>query len=204
MSEFSSNTSKPVTAISRKSTELKLILISTNKIVHRNVERVISILGGTLVCESAFPQEVPQDDSAPDIYVVDPDAINDPARGMPHILDNRELCVVLYGGPAGLVGTRPAVCRVLGLDTGPNALAAILKKIPTARTNPDCPPKLSPRERETLHFYGRGMTLKAIGHSLGISAKSAETYKTRACRKLGLTDRTAALAFTEPSLRIYR
>ena len=64
----------------------------------------------------------------------------------------------------------------------------------------DRAPRLSQREKEILQYYGRGYTLKAIGYELGISPKSAETYKSRACRKLGLTGRAAVLRFIDPSV----
>ena len=161
----------------------------------------VSILGGELRHETCLPEGLAPAHHSPDIYVIDPDLLVDPATEGPNLLDDVHACVVLFGGPAGLAATRPAVQRVVNVDMGPEVLAKALRDVSGSKGAAQCPTKLSQRERETLYFYARGMTLKEIGHSLGISAKSAETYKARACRKLHLTSRAAILAFTEPSLR---
>jgi DNA-binding CsgD family transcriptional regulator len=178
-----------------------ITLLSRSEKVRRSVKYAVSLIGGSLDYAISPTIEVAQAISAPDIYVIDTGLLEDPARDVVDLLDDKLACVVLFGGPAGLAATRPAVRRMVNIDMGPEVLATTLKSVLAEEEAPDCPPKLSPRERETLRFYGRGLTLKEIGHSLGISAKSAETYKTRACRKLHLTSRAAVLAFTEPSLR---
>jgi len=48
------------------------------------------------------------------------------------------------------------------------------------------PGRLSPREREVVRLLSQGYSLRAIAERLGISEKTASTYKTRALDKLGL------------------
>lgn len=181
-------------------TGFEITLLSANAKVRSLVKMALSHAGGSLHNDLFCVADLPQTCSRTDIYVVDPDALNNPASDAAELLDDKDICVVLVGGPAGLVATRPAVRRVIDVDMGPYVLAKILLNVNAGLVKPDHLPKLSARERETLRFYGRGMTLKEIGHNLGISVKSAETYKTRGCHKLGLSGRTAVLAFTEPSL----
>lgn len=52
---------------------------------------------------------------------------------------------------------------------------------------------LSPREAEVLSLAATGLTSVAIGARLGISAKTADTHAERACAKLGVSNRTAAV-----------
>lgn len=182
------------------SLQFKITLLSSNEKVRLHVKRAVSIAGGSLQSDISSLADLPQTCSLTDIYAIDPDILENPACDAAHLLDDKLICVVLVGGPSGLVATRPAVRGVVDLDMAPEALATIFLNVKSDRDAPLFGPKLSLRERETLRFYGRGMTLKEIGHCLGISAKSAETYKTRACQKLGLSSRAAVLEFTEPSL----
>lgn len=48
---------------------------------------------------------------------------------------------------------------------------------------------LSPREREVFDLLARGHTNRQIGEQLGVSVKSAETYRARVMEKLGLRNR---------------
>lgn len=47
---------------------------------------------------------------------------------------------------------------------------------------------LSEREREVVTLLAQGYTLSQAAHRLGISVKTASTYKERALNKLGLED----------------
>lgn len=184
----------------REPTKFEITLLSANEKVRSRVKMALSLAGGSLHSNFSCVADLPQTCSRTDIYVIDPDILENTACDAAHLLDDKLICVVLVGGPAGLVATRPAVRRVVDVDMGPDVLARSLLTVNAGLVKPDNLPKLSVRERETLRLYGRGMTLKEIGYNLGISVKSAETYKTRACCKLGISGRTAVLAFTEPSL----
>ncbi|WP_386679027.1 LuxR C-terminal-related transcriptional regulator [Loktanella sp. R86503] len=200
MFRLHNHTAKTHTLPARLPSGLRLTILSDDEHVRVRGRQAAAILGGVVDGEFASLDNVPSSDTKADIYILDPRLLSDPAKDAPGLLDDRGNSVVLFGAPAGLVATRSAVRRVVDVDMGPDVLATVLRKVKSDSAAQQEPPKLSLRERETLRLYGRGMTLKVIGHRLGISAKSAETYKTRACQKLGLCDRAAVLTFTEPSL----
>ncbi len=54
---------------------------------------------------------------------------------------------------------------------------------------------LSPREREVLVLLARGHTQREIGESLGVSAKTVETYRARIADKLELRTRAELVEF---------
>mgnify|MGYP003117631128 FL=1 len=200
MFQFHTDTAGVFAPSARVLSELRVTVLSGDDRVITRARQAVTILGGSIVNEFACLADVRQGGARSDVYILDPRLLDNPVKDAPYLLDDRRKCVVLFGSPAGLVATRSAVRRVIDVDMGPEVLATILRKVKTDAASLQEPPKLSLRERETLRLYGRGMTLKVIGHRLGISAKSAETYKTRACQKLGLCDRAAVLTFIEPSL----
>lgn len=55
--------------------------------------------------------------------------------------------------------------------------------------------ELSPREREVLRLTALGHATKEIAKSMGIGAKSVETYRSRALEKLGLKSRAEIVKF---------
>jgi len=54
---------------------------------------------------------------------------------------------------------------------------------------------LSQREEQILRLLARGYTNLELAARFDLSAKTIETYKTRACRKLGLKRRTDIIRF---------
>lgn len=54
---------------------------------------------------------------------------------------------------------------------------------------------LSPREREVLRLTALGHATKEIAQSVGIGAKSVETYRSRAIEKLGLKSRAEIVRY---------
>jgi DNA-binding NarL/FixJ family response regulator len=56
------------------------------------------------------------------------------------------------------------------------------------------PEKLSAREAEVLALIARGLTNAEVGRALFISEATVKTHLTRACGKLGVSGRTAAVA----------
>ncbi|WGH78138.1 helix-turn-helix transcriptional regulator [Jannaschia ovalis] len=129
-----------------------------------------------------------------DLWLVDLDGPDPLPDWVDALLDDPEAHVILLGSKTALFEARPAVCRMVhpGMDvTGLSAaVAGVLEEVRRK-------PSLSERERQTIALYGHGLTLKEIGGRLGISDKSAETYKARACRKLGLTGRAAILRYVQ-------
>jgi DNA-binding NarL/FixJ family response regulator len=61
------------------------------------------------------------------------------------------------------------------------------------------PSTLSRREREVLLRVAWGFTNNDIGGDLGLSTKTVESYRTRACEKLALADRPAIVKFAHMS-----
>lgn len=63
-------------------------------------------------------------------------------------------------------------------------------------TSGDCDEEcLSAREKEVLIRIARGLAPKQIAFDLSISAKTVETYKSRAVQKLGLADRSKVVEY---------
>ena len=54
---------------------------------------------------------------------------------------------------------------------------------------------LSAREKEVLTRFAKGLASKQIAFDLEISAKTVETYKSRAVQKLGLSDRSQIVEY---------
>jgi DNA-binding NarL/FixJ family response regulator len=50
----------------------------------------------------------------------------------------------------------------------------------------DCARKLSPRERSVLQLLANGKSNKAVGAALGISIRTAESYRARLMKKVEL------------------
>ena len=55
--------------------------------------------------------------------------------------------------------------------------------------------ELSPREREVLRQTAFGHSTKEIAELMAIGSKSVETYRARACEKLGLKSRAEIVRF---------
>jgi DNA-binding NarL/FixJ family response regulator len=62
------------------------------------------------------------------------------------------------------------------------------------RPREPAPPELSVREAEVLACAARGLTNAQIGRDLFISEATVKTHLLRACTKLGVSGRTAAVA----------
>ena len=54
---------------------------------------------------------------------------------------------------------------------------------------------LSPRELDVMRFAAQGFSNKEIAGRLTVSVKTVETYKARACEKLGLRSRSAIVRY---------
>ncbi|HEY0935688.1 MAG TPA: response regulator transcription factor [Trebonia sp.] len=66
--------------------------------------------------------------------------------------------------------------------------------VTSLRRKPEPPPQLSAREIEVLVQAARGLTNTEIGRELFISEATVKTHLLRACGKLGVSGRTAAVA----------
>jgi len=70
--------------------------------------------------------------------------------------------------------------------------AAVAGRLMTAVRGPQ-PDALSARETEVLGLVSRGLTNAQIGRMLFVSEATVKTHLMRACAKLGVTGRTAAV-----------
>jgi HD-GYP domain-containing protein (c-di-GMP phosphodiesterase class II)/DNA-binding CsgD family transcriptional regulator len=90
-----------------------------------------------------------------------------------------------------------AAVRTGQLDA--DAVAAVLDPAQSLRVRPGVPSapfaaaELTAREREVLGLVARGLTNRAIGSRLGVSAKTVNTHLEHAFAKLGVSSRAAAV-----------
>lgn len=179
---------------------LGVFLFTENEFIRTRVKQAVSILDtrvNTTPCNKRVSSQPKREKK---LYIVDPSLIRDKEHEIEKLLNSGEFSVLLYGGPAGDLINAQSVRYVAPNEVNAKELATIIADVAGIK-NFNRAPKLSQREKEILQYYGRGYTLKAIGYELGISPKSAETYKARACRKLGLTGRAAVLNFIDPRLQ---
>ncbi len=78
----------------------------------------------------------------------------------------------------------------------PASLGAIAEGIDHQRM---MEPPLTPRERQVIQAAADGLTARQIGRRLGMSERTVTTHLTKIYRKLGVSNRVAALAAAGPS-----
>ena len=78
---------------------------------------------------------------------------------------------------------------------GETVLAPVVagRLVTRVRSKGAAPEALSARETEVLALVARGLTNAAIGRALFVSEATVKTHLTRACAKLGVAGRTAAV-----------
>jgi DNA-binding NarL/FixJ family response regulator len=103
---------------------------------------------------------------------------------------------VLKGGNGGdlaaAIRSAAAGRRYLGPSISAHALDAYLETIATAADPAD---SLTRREWDVLRLSAQGMSSSRAGRALGISARTVETHRANAMRKLGLESRTQLIRF---------
>ena len=92
-------------------------------------------------------------------------------------VDHEEIVAAIRAAHAGETG----ICRGVARPDA-NAAGAPLQ------------PRLTPRELEVLHLLRKGDSNAAIGRALGISERTAKFHVISLMEKLGVADRTAAVA----------
>ena len=101
----------------------------------------------------------------------------------------RELVDAIRVVASGEVFVRPAVARLLAANVRPSthqsALAEARSKLAL----------LSGREQSVLKGIAEGYSGVEIGHMLGVTPKTVDTYKNRIAQKLGFTHRTDYVRF---------
>lgn len=140
----------------------------------------------------------------PDIVILDPSSMSDPVLESSAVLDRGVVATILFGASAtsdlALARTRRSVVGSVmkgdGLDALRGCLLAVVKGIAQIETyRQSIGAVLSTRERQALRAIGQGHTLKEAAAIMGVSLKSVETYKSRACKKLSLTRRSEVIDF---------
>lgn len=101
---------------------------------------------------------------------------------------SRLLATRAPGLPAAQLEALTAMTRALA---EPYAVVRRARQEEPPRPQP--PMALTPREREVLRLLGDGLTADAIGRRLGVSPRTVHKHQQNLYRKLGTTDRLAAV-----------
>lgn len=109
-----------------------------------------------------------------------------------HTEDACVLAALRAGTTAYVLKTDAAACLVTAIDSAcrnqtflsPNISRAVAEAFVSKTVQPTDP--LSAREREVLQLIAEGLNVKEIGALLGISARTAETHRTRIMNKLNI------------------
>lgn len=109
------------------------------------------------------------------------------AAALPAHAAGEVLAVLSFGAraPTGLTGISPEVFAAIGADVG-----AFLAR----RRGELLPASLTPRELEILRLAAHGHPVHRLAAVLGISSSTVKTHLEQIYRKLGVSDRTAAVA----------
>jgi DNA-binding NarL/FixJ family response regulator len=81
-----------------------------------------------------------------------------------------------------------------GIYLDPSVADKALLDSAAAASGP-APAELSAREADVLRMTAKGLSNKEIAARLDVSVKTVETYKARACEKLGLRSRAEIVRF---------
>jgi two-component system response regulator NreC len=116
------------------------------------------------------------------------------------------LLPVINAGGSGFVRKSRADCGLIeaircvargGIHLTPHATALLIKQHHAAEVGQGAAllARLTLREREVVALTAEGYTAAEIGERLFLSAKTVETYRARAARKLGFTHRSDLVRF---------
>jgi two-component system, NarL family, response regulator NreC len=179
---------------------------------HRNLECVGSATNGHEAVDLASRQH-------PDVAILDItmpfcDGLEATGRLRKEVPDTKVLIFSGYSGPSAIVAALRAgalgyVCKASphSVLIGAISVVALGKRfIDPALSDPvlrsllsdepiGTPSTLTPREREVLLRVAWGFTNNETGTELGLSTKTVEGYRARACEKLALLDRPAIVKY---------
>jgi two-component system, NarL family, response regulator len=120
--------------------------------------------------------------------------------------DARIVVITVYQGEEDVWGAlRAGATTYLLKDTVSDDLVRVVREVHAGRrpipetvqrllNDREHQPKLSPRENAVLRLIAEGKQNKEIAHELGISFETAKIHVGRILTKLGVRDRTAAVA----------
>jgi DNA-binding NarL/FixJ family response regulator len=103
-----------------------------------------------------------------------------------------ELIGAIHAAAAGDIYVRPQAARLLAASLRRQAPPSGVDATQAARERFE---SLSARERAVLRLVAEGYTGREIGESLGITAKTVDTYRHRIQEKIGLTHRAEYIRF---------
>lgn len=182
---------------------MKIALIEDHAIVRSGLRLLLERGGHEVVGEFARAEDALAASVAPDVYVLD---LNLPGmsgiEALPQLAQRAKVLVLsmheeavylseaFKRGASGFLSKRAADLALLdalaALGRGERYLHPDLAARLAEYVAEPGPEVLSRRERDVLAGLARGLELKAVAAELGISPKTAATYKARALAKLGL------------------
>ena len=116
--------------------------------------------------------------------------------------DKRDIDQAQAIGVSGYLLKRSAVVNLLPALTivseGRRYVDPALSALTSDKRTNEAPPHsegLTPREAEVMRLFALGFTGKEVASSLGLSPKTIETFKMRACEKLGLKSRAEIVRY---------
>ena len=182
---------------------MRVSLIEDHSIVRSGLRLLLESDGHVVIAEYERAEDALSDEKTPDVYLLD---LNLPGMGgleaLPELSRRARVLVLsmheepLYVSEAFKRGARGYLSKravdvalldaLAALERGerylPPELAVGLVDY-VAEPGPD---ELSERERAVIAGLARGLSLKEVAFELGISHKTASTYKQRALAKLGI------------------
>ena len=182
---------------------MRVALIEDHAVVRSGLRLLLEVSGHTVVGDYSRAEDALASTVNPDVYVLD---LNLPGMSGLQALDalaRRAKVLVLSmheepayineafkRGASGFLSKRAADVALLDalavVERGGRYLhPGLAARLADYVTEPG-PEVLSHREREIIVGLAHGLKLKQVAANLGISPKTAATYKTRALAKLGL------------------
>jgi two-component system, NarL family, response regulator NreC len=196
---------------------LRILLADDHQVVRQGFRAVLETYGFEVVAEASDGREAIElaDRHRPDLAILDLsmpvvnglNAASEIMRRVPHVrivlltvhTEEHHVAAALRAGVRGYVLKSQAAGELIqaiqdvahgGTYLSSKVSGLVVEAYLSGRTTPA--DLLAPRERQVLQLVAEGKTSKEIASLLGISAKSAESYRSRIMDKLDIHD-TAGL-----------